>query len=117
MIIECPACTTRYDIKAQLPPEGRSVRCAKCGNVWRAMPEAANGPAAAAGGSESNASETAESNALAGHGTAGGWNRNEHAALNAQASDDGDPFGEPGFSGRQNEAQAGSELFQRSALS
>jgi predicted Zn finger-like uncharacterized protein len=39
MIIECPACTTRYDIKAELPPEGRSVRCAKCGTVWRAMPE------------------------------------------------------------------------------
>lgn len=39
MIIECPACTTRYDIKAELPPEGRTVRCAKCGTVWRAMPE------------------------------------------------------------------------------
>ena len=39
MIIECPACTTRYDIKADLPPEGRTVRCAKCGTVWRAMPE------------------------------------------------------------------------------
>ncbi len=38
MIIECPACTTRYDIKAQLPPEGRTVRCAKCSTVWRAMP-------------------------------------------------------------------------------
>ena len=37
MIIECPACATRYDI--DLPPEGRSVRCAKCGTVWRAMPE------------------------------------------------------------------------------
>ena len=39
MIIECPDCATRYDIKSQLPPEGRSVRCAKCGSVWRAMPE------------------------------------------------------------------------------
>jgi predicted Zn finger-like uncharacterized protein len=38
MIIECPACSTRYDIKAMLPPEGRTVRCAKCGTVWRAMP-------------------------------------------------------------------------------
>ncbi|MBT3070714.1 zinc-ribbon domain-containing protein [Rhodomicrobium sp. Az07] len=44
MIIECPACTTRYDIKATLPPEGRSVRCAKCGTVWRAMPDAAEEP-------------------------------------------------------------------------
>ncbi|MGA7326213.1 MAG: zinc-ribbon domain-containing protein, partial [Rhodomicrobium sp.] len=39
MIIECPACTTRYDIKAQIPPAGRTVRCAKCGNVWRALPD------------------------------------------------------------------------------
>ncbi len=39
MIIECPACTTRYDIKAELPPNGRTVRCAKCGTVWRAMPD------------------------------------------------------------------------------
>jgi predicted Zn finger-like uncharacterized protein len=38
MIIECPACNTRYDIKVDLPPEGRSVRCAKCEHVWRAVP-------------------------------------------------------------------------------
>lgn len=43
MIIECPACTTRYDIKATIPPEGRTVRCAKCGTVWRAMPDAPSG--------------------------------------------------------------------------
>ena len=36
MIIECPACSTRYDIKVELPPEGRTVRCAKCEHVWRA---------------------------------------------------------------------------------
>ena len=41
MIIECPACITKYDIKATLPPQGRTVRCAKCGTVWRAMPDAA----------------------------------------------------------------------------
>jgi predicted Zn finger-like uncharacterized protein len=51
MIIECPACATRYDIKASFPPEGRTVRCAKCGTVWRAMPQAigeqsGGGPAA-----------------------------------------------------------------------
>ncbi len=50
MIIECPACTTRYDIKADLPPEGRTVRCAKCGTVWRAMPES--------GGEELEANES-----------------------------------------------------------
>jgi predicted Zn finger-like uncharacterized protein len=37
MIIECPVCTTRYNVQAVFPPEGRPVRCAKCGNVWRAM--------------------------------------------------------------------------------
>jgi predicted Zn finger-like uncharacterized protein len=46
MIIECPACTTRYDIKAELPPDGRTVRCAKCGTVWRAMPEPEEEPQA-----------------------------------------------------------------------
>ncbi|MFZ1110314.1 MAG: zinc-ribbon domain-containing protein [Rhodomicrobium sp.] len=46
MIIECPACTTRYDIKAELPPDGRTVRCAKCGTVWRAMPESEEAPQA-----------------------------------------------------------------------
>ncbi len=45
MIIECPACTTRYDIKADLPPDGRTVRCAKCGTVWRAIPEPQEAPA------------------------------------------------------------------------
>ncbi len=44
MIIECPACTTRYDIKSQLPPEGRTVRCAKCGNIWRARAKPAEQP-------------------------------------------------------------------------
>ncbi len=47
MIIECPACTTRYDIKTELPLEGRTVRCAKCGTVWRAMPEPQEAPEAA----------------------------------------------------------------------
>ena len=47
MIIECPACHTRYDIKAELPQEGRSVRCSKCNTVWRAMPEIAEPPGAA----------------------------------------------------------------------
>ena len=39
MIIECPNCATRYEIKADLPPGGRTVRCAKCETVWRAMPD------------------------------------------------------------------------------
>jgi predicted Zn finger-like uncharacterized protein len=47
MIIECPACNTRYDIKAAVPPDGRTVRCAKCATVWRAMPQAAEKQSAA----------------------------------------------------------------------
>jgi predicted Zn finger-like uncharacterized protein len=115
MIIECPACTTRYDIKAPMPPEGRSVRCAKCGAIWRVTPEAPNGPATRARSGEPDESNSAESNARAGHGTAGGdWN--ERAAFDAQAGDDVDPFGDPAISGGQNELQAGSELFQRPAF-
>jgi predicted Zn finger-like uncharacterized protein len=37
MIIECPVCGTKYDVKVKWPPAGRSVRCAKCQNVWRAV--------------------------------------------------------------------------------
>jgi predicted Zn finger-like uncharacterized protein len=113
MIIECPACTTRYDIKAQMPPEGRSVRCAKCGAIWRAAPEAENGPAAGVRSSEPDEGDAAESNALAGHGTADGGYRNERAALDARAGDFGEPFGEQAISGGQSELQGGSELFER----
>lgn len=38
MIIECPQCFTSYEIPVDLPEEGRKVRCAKCENVWIAMP-------------------------------------------------------------------------------
>src|SRR5436305_621403 len=35
MILTCPACATRYQAdEAKFPPDGRQVRCAKCGNVW-----------------------------------------------------------------------------------
>jgi predicted Zn finger-like uncharacterized protein len=37
MIIECPECSTQYDIKAVLPCEGRFVRCVKCYAIWRVM--------------------------------------------------------------------------------
>jgi predicted Zn finger-like uncharacterized protein len=36
MILTCPACATRYQADdAKFPPEGRRVRCAKCGHVWQ----------------------------------------------------------------------------------
>ena len=35
MILTCPACATRYQAdEAKFPPQGRQVRCAKCGHVW-----------------------------------------------------------------------------------
>ena len=43
MILTCPACSTRYQAdEAKFQPEGRQVRCAKCGHVWhQAGPDAA----------------------------------------------------------------------------
>jgi predicted Zn finger-like uncharacterized protein len=35
-IIICPACETRYEIAAELAPDGRKVRCSKCGHTWQA---------------------------------------------------------------------------------
>ena len=36
-VIICPACNTRFETAAVIPPTGRKVRCSKCGNVWQAM--------------------------------------------------------------------------------
>ncbi len=40
MKIKCPDCSTSYDIKPEvLGAEGRSVKCARCGNRWFVAPE------------------------------------------------------------------------------
>lgn len=38
MIVSCPACESRFEVdQAQLGPDGRIVRCGKCGNCWHQM--------------------------------------------------------------------------------
>lgn len=40
MIISCPSCATRFTVGAtSIPPAGRKVRCAQCGNTWHQFPE------------------------------------------------------------------------------
>jgi predicted Zn finger-like uncharacterized protein len=46
MIISCPSCEATFKVdRLRMGPHGRKVKCAKCGNVWRAGSD--GGPAAA----------------------------------------------------------------------
>lgn len=39
MLLTCPQCSAKYNVAdGAIPPSGRTVRCAACGNSWRAMP-------------------------------------------------------------------------------
>ena len=49
MLIVCPSCGTSYDVKsANMPPDGRQVRCLRCRTVWHAEPSRADKVLAAA---------------------------------------------------------------------
>jgi predicted Zn finger-like uncharacterized protein len=52
-LIVCPVCETRYEVKAAFPPEGRKVRCSKCGHVWQAQPVSSTPEPAATTGTPS----------------------------------------------------------------
>lgn len=39
MQVTCPQCQATYTLKAQIPPQGRGLKCAKCGHVWRVLPQ------------------------------------------------------------------------------
>jgi predicted Zn finger-like uncharacterized protein len=39
LIIECPACETRYKLNKPIPEGGRPVKCARCAHQWRLLPE------------------------------------------------------------------------------
>lgn len=42
MIISCPSCSARFTVDdSALGPEGRKVKCSKCGHVWLQQPELA----------------------------------------------------------------------------
>lgn len=38
-VLICPQCATRYETAADIPAEGRKVRCSQCTTIWHVMPE------------------------------------------------------------------------------
>ena len=45
MILSCPSCSARFNVKAEaLGTKGRTVKCAKCAHKWHAMPEGVAAP-------------------------------------------------------------------------
>jgi predicted Zn finger-like uncharacterized protein len=101
MHIVCPHCTTSYAINpATLGAAGRTVRCARCKEIWLARPEDAIEPAAAmaeAGHSAREREIAAEWNAAVGEDDAGstphidspplagGWQSDEETSSDGKA--------------------------------
>lgn len=49
MILVCPSCEAKFNVPdGAIPPEGRTVRCAKCKHSWKAFPNQLKRPAAPA---------------------------------------------------------------------
>ncbi len=104
MKITCPDCSTSYEIKAEaLGPEGRSVKCAKCGNRWFASATAeeegtvdagmGNAGSAAPADDEDTSKDEAEWAADSVDDTAA-----------APADDDSDDFGDDGEDDEETDA-------------
>jgi predicted Zn finger-like uncharacterized protein len=99
MHIVCPHCTTSYAINpATLGAAGRTVRCARCKEIWLARPEDAIEPAMAEAGRSAREREiAAEWNAAAGEDDAGsaphidspplagGWQSDEETSSDGKA--------------------------------
>ena len=85
MILTCPSCGTQYAVKdGAIPPQGRKVRCASCGNGWHQEPDVAAEPEPA----DADAIEPATSDEAAG----------AHSQLAAEAPPEGDAEEIPGYS-------------------
>jgi predicted Zn finger-like uncharacterized protein len=47
MIITCTNCATRFSLAADaIRPEGRTLRCSRCGHTWRQLPDGKTAPQA-----------------------------------------------------------------------
>jgi predicted Zn finger-like uncharacterized protein len=97
MHIVCPHCTTSYAINLATLGAGRTVRCARCKEVWLARPEDAVEPAMAEAGPSARERELAAGWDTAGDDDggaaphvespplAGGWQSDEEASADGKA--------------------------------
>lgn len=98
MIISCPSCQASFRVDAaRLGPAGKKVRCSKCGNVWRAMPDRPAEPESAAMEDVALAHPEAES-----RGDIAASTPDDHrSARMFTARDDGENSPESGVSGQE----------------
>ncbi len=116
MILTCPACATRYQAdEAKFPPEGRKVRCAKCGHVWHQPgPVAAPEPDVAAITAEPEPDATGRSPSPSPLSSAPARARAQAAPCAGRASPSrwGAHAGRGGGLGRADRGGAGDRLFR-----